>query len=225
MDRSDDLKRCWDVNAALWTTAVREKRIPSRSAGTDQAIVDAVQGLNPRRVIDVGCGEGWLVRRLINDLGCEAVGIDGSAQLIANAVAAHEGGTYRVLTYERLVAQPDKLAGPYDVAICNFALFGESLAPILNALRKSLAPGGTLLIQSLHPWFACGDDDYSDGWRQETFSTLTTGNWAPMPWYFRTLGSWLKGIERAGLAMIACQEPLDPETRKPLSLILRCVSA
>ena len=57
------LAEAWDANAANWTRAVREGRIASRTAGADAAVVDAIVGQQPRRLLDAGCGEGWLVRR------------------------------------------------------------------------------------------------------------------------------------------------------------------
>ncbi len=223
-DQDADIRNTWDANAQAWTSAVREGRIASRSAGTDAAIVDAVARLRPGRVADVGCGEGWLARRLALELGREVWGFDGSGRLIAAARAMHQGGTYAVLAYEDLVERPEALRGPYDVVVCNFALFGENVAPILAALRQSLNGGGRLLIQTLHPWTACGEAAYKDGWRQETFAAMGTGDWRPMPWYFRALESWLCEIGAAGLVPAECREPVDAATGKPLSLILNCAA-
>ena len=42
----------------------------------------AVLALQPERVLDLGCGEGWLCRALLaNEI--EAVGIDGVPELVA----------------------------------------------------------------------------------------------------------------------------------------------
>jgi 2-polyprenyl-3-methyl-5-hydroxy-6-metoxy-1,4-benzoquinol methylase len=215
------LLRSWDANAAAWTAAVRAQAIPSRAAGTDRAIVAAALALRPARLLDVGCGEGWLARRLRAELGCEVAGIDGSAPLIAAARAAEPQGNYRRLSYRDAVLQPAALGGPYDLAVCNFALLGELLAPLLAALASALAPGGAVLIQTLHPWAACGDAPYRDGWREETFAGFGAGRWQPMPWYFRTLESWLAEIRTAGLALTACREPPDPATGRPLSLLVQ----
>jgi len=54
----------WRNNAHAWTSAVREQRIDSRALVTDRAIVEAVLARAPRSVLDIGCGEGWLARRL-----------------------------------------------------------------------------------------------------------------------------------------------------------------
>jgi 2-polyprenyl-3-methyl-5-hydroxy-6-metoxy-1,4-benzoquinol methylase len=223
MTPEQQLLRSWEANAGAWTAAVRGRAIPSRAAGTDLAIVEAVQALHPARVLDVGCGEGWLARRLRTELGCAVVGIDGSAPLIAAAEAADPHGSYRVLSYQTACADPRRLGGPHDVVVCNFALLGERLAPLLGALASALAPGGAVLIQTLHPWAACGEQPYRDGWREETFAAFGAGSWQPMPWYFRTLDSWLAEIRAAGLALAACREPPDPASGRPLSLLLQLV--
>lgn len=41
-----------------------------------------------------------------------------------------------------------------------------------------------------------------------------------MPWYFRTLGSWLKALELAGFGLLALQEPQHPQSQVPQSLLL-----
>lgn len=219
------LLESWDANAEAWTSAVRSHAIPSRTAATDQAIVDAVTALAPARLLDIGCGEGWLARRLGEILDCATVGIDASAPLIAAASAADPAGTYRRVAYADAIADPATLGGPYDAVVCNFALLGEALSPLLRALASALAPHGALLIQTLHPFTACGDRPYHDGWREETFAAFGSGAWHPMPWYFRTLSSWLTEIGAAGLTLAACHEPVDPATGRPLSLLLHLTHA
>ena len=218
---SVDIKNSWNANANQWTKAVREALIPSRAAGTDQAVAAAINQLHPESVIDVGCGEGWLVRRLARETGCIAAGADGSEQLIASAKSAHPDGTYFVLDYGELISQPEKLRGPYDVAVCNFSLLDEALVPILGALRQNLSPTATLVIQTLHPWMAGSHAGYVDGWRTEEFTGLA-GNWHSMPWFFRTLETWFKDLETAGFAVKSCREPLCSDTLRPLSILFLC---
>lgn len=212
------LRESWDRNAAAWTEAVREGRIPSRRAGTDAAIVEAVSRVGGRRVLDVGCGEGWLVRALA-ERGFAATGIDGSAELVERALQAG-GGTFRTLRYEEAEADPARLGGPYDAVVCNFALLGETVAPLLRALAAALAPEGRLLVQTVHPFTACGDAPYRDGWRTEDFAGFACPFPAAMPWYFRTVGSWVAAAREAGLRVMEMEEPTHPETGRPLSLIL-----
>ena len=43
-----------------------------------------------------------------------------------------------------------------------------------------------------------------------------------MPWYFRTLESWMAEIHRAGMQIVRMEEPVDESTSQPLSVIFVC---
>ncbi|MED1954201.1 hypothetical protein [Brevibacillus centrosporus] len=64
------------------------------------------------------------------------------------------------------------------------------------------------------------DAGCGEGWREETFSGMGEGYRSPMPWYFRTIGSWLGEVQAAGFRLLQCQEPVHPATGMPLSLII-----
>ena len=208
----------WLANAPAWTEAVREQQIPSRKAGTDRAIVEAVRAHGPRRVLDLGCGEGWLARALAEQ-GIAVTGVDGSLPLVERARELG-GGTFEVLLYEDLVAEPHRMQGPFDAIVCNFSLLSETIGPLLRALRSLLTEEGVLLIQTVHPFTACGEEPYQNGWRMETFSGFGKAFPEKMPWYFRTAGSWLQELQQAGWRVTGFAEPLAPDTGRPLSLLL-----
>lgn len=208
----------WDENAARWTEAVRSGAIRSRAIATDAAIVDAVRRLRPGAVLDLGCGEGWLVRRLVGDLGCRVVGIDGSANLIRLAREADPGGDYRQVDYDAIATGSAVPGGFFDAVVANFALLSENVAGLLRGLLP-LAPQGALVIQTVHPATSGGDED---GWREESFAAFGATGWSVMPWYFRTLASWHRELADAGWRVDTMQEPADPESNRPLSLILTC---
>ncbi len=109
----------WIDTAQAWTQVVRDRLIPSRTAGTDHAIVSAASGLAPGPMLDIGCGEGFLVREL-GLRGVTAHGIDVSAPLIDLARAA--GGTFTVMTYDELQRDPAAVPGPWQGIVCNFSL-------------------------------------------------------------------------------------------------------
>lgn len=214
------LKESWDANAKAWAAAVRENRIESRRLGTDRAIVDTLLSRPAGRLLDVGCGEGWLARTLAPH-GFAVVGIDGSPALI-EAARRLGGGEFRVLDFDQLATDPGSVPGPFDTIVCNFSLLAEDIAPVLRALGHRLAPTGELIIQTVHPRTAAGTQPYRDGWREESFSQFGGDFVASMPWYFRTLGSWIRELRAAGLAVTDCIEPLHPAEGHPLSLVLVC---
>ena len=217
-NRDDEIAASWTTNAGAWTRAVRASLIPSRAAGTDHAILSAVRRHRPGSVLDVGCGEGWLTRALDAE-GYAVCGIDGSEPLIA--FARELGGPgYLFLPYDSIIAEPRHAGGPYDAIVLNFSLFAERVAPLLEALATRLVEGGVMIIQTLHPWSSTEDAGYIDGWRVATFAGFGGPFPMAMPWFYRTLASWSREVADAGLAIERIEEPLDPETNEPLSLVL-----
>jgi 2-polyprenyl-3-methyl-5-hydroxy-6-metoxy-1,4-benzoquinol methylase len=217
------LRRSWTLNADAWTTAVREQAIPSRRVATDAAIVAAcervIDGRRGLRALDVGCGEGWLSRALVK-LGARVTGIDASAPLVDLARASGGGADYECISYEQLESDASVVAGSFDLIVCNFALLDDRVAALLAALARRLPASGAILVQTVHPWAAVGDGPYEDGWRTETWSAFDKAFPTHMPWYFRTTGSWLAAAREARLVVDRLEEPIHPETRKPLSLLL-----
>ena len=91
----------WHHNAHAWITAIRSGAIESRLTVTDQAILLAVLGRQPERVLDLGCGEGWLLRALAQR-GITAVGVDGDATLV-DAARASGSSQVHVASYDELL--------------------------------------------------------------------------------------------------------------------------
>lgn len=219
MDERLQIARSWDANARLWADAVRQGRIPSRRAGTDRAIVEAVEALPAGRLLDIGCGEGWLVRAAAA-MGWTGTGTDASAALVAIAREAG-GGEFVQASYSQLAADRELVPGPFDAVVANFSLLEERIAELLRAMAPRLAPGGSVLIQTVHPWTALGDAPYRDGWRTEQFTAFGEG-WTEMPWFYRTLESWMACLDGAGLRVQRLREPRDEQTARPLSMLFVC---
>ncbi|MDR6956806.1 2-polyprenyl-3-methyl-5-hydroxy-6-metoxy-1,4-benzoquinol methylase [Pseudomonas brassicacearum] len=210
------LVQSWQHNAQSWIEAVRSGALESRVKVTDQAILLAVLGRQPERVLDLGCGEGWLLRALA-ERAIEAVGVDGDATLVDAARAAGSSQVH-VANYEALAEAKVDIGRDFDLICANFALLHQDIIPLLAAMNALLAPGGALVIQTLHPWSVAAGN-YQDGWREETFAGFQ-GQWQPMPWYFRTLSSWFNALEMAGFRLAGLQEPQHPQSPVPQSLLM-----
>lgn len=217
-DGNGDIRilEAWAENAAAWTDAVRGQRIESRRRVTDAAILAAVHALDPRTVLDLGCGEGWLVRTLAAD-GIRAIGVDAIPELIERARDAGPGD-YRVLSYADIAA--GGLPVRADAAICNFSLLGQGdVDALVRAVPGLLAPGGTLVVQTLHPPTAGAGQPYADGWREGSWDGCGPGFGAPAPWYFRTLESWRRLFSAAGFDAVGTHLTRHPDSREPLSVL------
>ena len=176
----------------------------------------AVLSVAPRSVLDVGCGEGWLARALA-EKGMTVTGTDVVPELIDRARQLG-GGDFRVMSYEEITA--GALDERFDAVVANFALIGaQTVDALIGSVPRLLTPGGSLIVQTLHPVVACGDHPYTDGWRPGSWAGFSEEFTDPAPWYFRTMESWESVFAASGLRIEQRIEPVNPATGKPASVI------
>lgn len=208
----------WHINAAAWTDAIQQEIIESRKLVTNDAIVQAVKNRQPKQVLDLGCGEGWLCRRL-ESLNINTSGYDAIPGLIDKARQAGKGN-FEIASYQQIVSGNKNPGSLFDVVVFNFSLFGEDLVTqLLQKVKTWLAPQGCIIIQTLHPYTAKGDGAYQTGWRAGSWEGFPDSFTMPAPWYYRTLQSWLETFTTAGLNLKYLQEPIHPHTKLPASII------
>lgn len=206
----------WRKNAAPWTTAIRDNQIESRVLVTNQAIIETIVARTPTSVLDIGCGEGWLVRALVAR-GIRAIGVDVVPGLIDAAKRAG-AGEFHVASYEDIIK--GGFQATVDVVVANFSLIGkESVDGLVQHASALLNPGGALVIQTLHPMMARGDLPYVDGWRSGSWAGFSDDFTDPAPWYFRTLAGWISLIVNENLRLVTVHEPLHPKSNLPASII------
>lgn len=218
MSKNERIIESWLANADAWIDTIQYQLIKSRENVTNKAIVNEVQSLYPTRVLDMGCGEGWLCRKLADE-GINTVGIDGSPPLIKEAKRLHDGEYYE-MTYEEFTDQPKPFSYTFDVAVFNFSLLAKEIDSLLLSVKDVLSSKGHLVIQTLHP-FNFGHP-YVNHWKEENYEKMRAGYKKSMPWYFRTMSGWKNVLNDAGLTIVDLVEPINSETLKPESLILVC---
>lgn len=207
----------WHKNAGPWIRAVQDEQIESRKLSTNQAIIATILRYRPQTLLDLGCGEGWLTRKLTAH-GVRVLGVDAIPALIENAKQLG-GGEFAVYAYEQ-IANGD-LTQQFDAVACNFSLLGqESVDQLIHGVPALLNTEGHLFIQTLHPVMTCGDAPYQDGWRSGSWAGFSADFSDPAPWYFRTIASWIKLLRESNLTLVETVEPLHPNTGKPASLLL-----
>lgn len=196
-----ELLRAWDENSESWALAIGEQLIASR-AFTNDAILLAVGDVQGLEVLDLGCGEGWLSRRL-SASGARVLGVDGSRALIERAkeLGSSRGETYIFVDYQDL---PEvNLRVDFDLVVANFSLLGcESAEAALASIRASLKANGRFLIQTLHPKVMAREDSC---WVCEDWRAFPSLGFKESPWYYRTMDDWLDLLARSGFCR--AQEP------------------
>jgi 2-polyprenyl-3-methyl-5-hydroxy-6-metoxy-1,4-benzoquinol methylase len=167
-----------------------------------------------RRVLDAGCGNGYL-SRMLADRGADVLGVEPGQSLFDFAVQ-HEGAQPRGVRYVRadLCALPD-LGGPFDLVVASMVL--QSVPDWVGALRACLGvlrPGGLFVFTLNHPCF----EQLGRSWREHG-EYRTSGYLSeyeiPGPSatdFHRTLSAYVNQVVALGGQLVElCEPALPPE--------------
>lgn len=206
----------WKNNIGPWIQAIQNEEIESRVLTTNQAIIDTVLQFKPKTILDVGCGEGWLIRRLAKE-GIHGLGVDIIPAFIEYA-QKQKVGQFKVLAYENF--HYDSILRTFDAIVCNFSLLGkESVEHIFKQAPALLNENGRLIIQTIHPLEANGSEVYQDGWRPGSWTGFSEQFSDPAPWYFRTLDSWIQLFISNDFDKPVIYETVQQTSGKKMSII------
>ncbi|WP_257181674.1 class I SAM-dependent methyltransferase [Corynebacterium cystitidis] len=108
----------------------------------------------PARVLDVGCGSGYLSHQMAH-LGYEVIGVDFSAKMLDQARRAGESSS-STASFMLGDAQLPPVHGPFDVVTSRFLLWTlPDPAGALATWEKLLVPGGRIVAFDAN-WFPAG---------------------------------------------------------------------
>ncbi|WP_350285273.1 class I SAM-dependent methyltransferase [uncultured Croceitalea sp.] len=215
----DNILMSWEENADKWIKTISENTIASRKY-TNKAILDAVLKLKSIKIIDIGCGEGWLAKTLENQ-GKEVVGLDATAKLLEHA-KSNNSGTFYQMTFEEIAQGKPIPDGPFAIAVFNFCLYQkEGLVALLANTKNALVSNGHIIIQTLHPYFLIQQEKpYRSQWLKDSWKGLSGNFTNGHSWYARTLGDWSKVLQEIPDVTISFEEITD-EKNLPVSLLIR----
>ena len=186
-------------------------------------------GALPRgtRVLEVGCGNGYLARRLAR-AGCEVVGVDRSHPLIVRARARESANPLGVVYLEQDAARMRQVrSASFDVALANMSLMDiEDAEGTVREVARALRPGGRFVFSISHP---CFDVDRRSAWtvevalgRTEVYRKVTDylrphaeefdwpldgGRVARTIGYHRPLSWYARALRSAGFVLLDVHEP------------------
>ncbi|MFC5139785.1 class I SAM-dependent methyltransferase [Actinomycetospora rhizophila] len=214
-----DLTDTYASNAEFWVRIIREQLDRYRTDLTDAAVLAALGDVNGARVLDGGCGEGYM-GRLLAERGAQVTGIDTSAALIdaarEHSDAERHGISYAVASLEA-IPEPD---GSFDAAVCNHVISDVAdPAAALKELGRVLRPGGRLVLLMLHPCFytAHAERDatgtipvttyFSERHVDQTFKVAGIESPDEVHMRFRPLEFYTRCITDAGFVITRLEEP------------------
>jgi trans-aconitate methyltransferase len=105
-----------------------------------ESLVEALQPQRDERILDLGCGDGFLTQRLAES-GATVVGVDSSPQMIA--AAQKRGVDARCISGEALAFEQE-----FEAVFSNAALHWMSDQDgVLRGAYRSLKPGGRFVAE------------------------------------------------------------------------------
>lgn len=224
---NEEPRRLWNAKAAFWDEKMGDGNLFQRElvGPATERLLCVEPG---ERVLEVGCGNGVMSRRLAA-LGASVLATDFSEKLLERARArGTENVEYRLVDATN---EPELLAlgeRGFDAAVCNMALMDmPEVEPLFRALSKLLSEGGRFVFSVQHPCFnsnavaMLAEVEDRDGELSTAYSVklsgyldLPPGKGAGMPgepnphYYFhRPLHELLGACFSAGFVMDGVEEP------------------
>ncbi len=206
----------WEQHAAWWQEGFTDGADREYEEQILPLIEQFVRGA--RRVLDVGCGEGQVSRRIAG-LGADVVGLDPTAAQIRTARERGGPARYVRARSERI---PCREASFDAVVLCLALEHVDPFEPAIDEVARVLAPGGFFLLVLVHPilqspgsgWV---EDLNSDDrfWRIGTYlqDDIAVDEIAPgvhLQFAHRPLHRYVHAMGQAGLLIEDMAEPTPP---------------
>lgn len=205
-------------------------------------VLEAAGSLAGQRVLDLGCGEGYVCRQIAARGPARLVGVDNSGGMIELARSAEQASPLGV-EYHLASATDLQLDESFDLALAVFLfnyLTCEEMDAVLAVIRRHLAPGGRFIFTVPHPSFPFLDRaaeppfffdpkglDYFSATDQQLEGRIwrRDGESVPVRCVHKPMGTYFEALQRAGftnlprvteLAVTAEHLDLDPAFFAPL---------
>jgi len=166
-----------------WAKIGRSELMEKEHSKTVLKFLNSIRFEKPFSFLDVGCGNGWVVRKISQIQNCKkAIGIDKSQNMITKAKSKKKSSKENYLRTDILSW---KFSGKFDYIFSMESLYYST--PMESALKKIyrlLKPGGE---------FFCGTDFYSDN-----KATIQWSKMLDISLDLRSKKQWKKMFEEIG---------------------------
>ena len=149
----EETKAFWNDVARDWNVQVGDEGDRNRILNSDPVLWDFAGDVAGLKVLDAGCGTGYLSRQL-HERGAIAIGIDFSEKMIEIARANAPLIDFRVDFCSSLETVEDCSV---NLVIANYVLMDTpDLDGTMRAFRRVLKSDGTAIVIFSHPCFPQG---------------------------------------------------------------------
>lgn len=152
---SKSSRRSWNMNAETYATHIADSDQDShylRTQGLQPAILDLAGDCSNKRVLDVGCANGWLLDALspAEGYGCDLHHYEGLSRR----------WNFRCEDLCKLSFDDDL----FDITVASLVLIWVgNLNVALTQIRRVTKPGGRIVIALMHPHFYRTGEVDADG--------------------------------------------------------------
>jgi SAM-dependent methyltransferase len=206
----------WETHSGWWQHHFTDGADPEYEEQILPLVDELLAG--SRRVLDIGCGEGQVSRRMTTN-GSSVVGLDPTANQLVTA--SERGGGVR---YMRAGADALPVASAsFDaVVICLTLEHLDPFEPAIHEVARVLAPGGCFALFLNHPLLQAPDSGWVDDhileeqyWRVGPYlpDDVAMEEVAPgidLPFMHRPLHRYVNTMADCGLLIEHMSEPAPP---------------
>jgi len=216
----------WDASAGWWTSRSGDRGDVNREWVLDPALFRILGDVRGQRILDAGCGTGYLAR-LLASKGAAVVGVDHSEKLLEVARGKEQARPLGIDFLQADLAHLSPLADAgFDAAVANVVMQDVvSLNAAVRELHRVVRPGGRFLFSITHP---CFDRPFPGAWVREPPDSERIEEWrgvlldryydrAALWWgpagqplmvgFHRTLEDYIAALGEAGFVIVAMEEP------------------
>jgi SAM-dependent methyltransferase len=156
----DKIDNGWQASANAWIADMGEQGDFGRRYVLDPVMLPRALALQPKKALDVGCGEGRF-SRMLQQHGIDVTAIDPTPELLEAARARDPKGLYLDANAEHLPFDNNT----FDLVVSYLTLIDiPDIETAIPEMARVLSPGGSLLIANLNSFnTACADTGWVKG--------------------------------------------------------------
>lgn len=224
----DDVRRGWENVAGWWVSHYSPKGDVNREWVIDPVLLDFLGDVEGLRVLDAGCGAGYLAR-LLAQKGATVQGVDLSPALLSFAKQEEAQEPLGIEFHEADLADLSAFAeDSFDAVVSNVALqdvhrYREALGEISRVLQA----GGRFIFSITHPAFDLPgrwvrepeDSERVEEWRhfaKDRYFDRDVVFWSPpdtppVVGFHRPLRDYTEALHDAGFVILRLEEPVPSD--------------